>query len=103
MKSAESCCEKWRKRGLSGVKSAFFEAKSGQKTEFAVTEKLLGKKLKPFISSKLQEIKRSKKDFHREGGWGYPDFEEKKKRKEAKKGTSNQGPGLRALELGWWS
>jgi hypothetical protein len=47
-----------------------FWPKMGQNQGFAVTDSLTGQKCKLLISCKLQEIKWSKKDFHRQGGWG---------------------------------
>jgi hypothetical protein len=55
-------------------KKGHFRAKKGQKTRFAVTDSLTGRKIMLLIMNKLQAIWRPKKDFHREGGWGVGPF-----------------------------
>jgi hypothetical protein len=44
---------------------ASFKPKRGQNTGFAVTDSSTGQKWMLLISYKLQEIERSKNDFHR--------------------------------------
>jgi hypothetical protein len=68
-----------KKRQL-GTQKRLFGLKRGQKTGFAVTDSSTRQKCKLLIYCKLQGIKWSKKDFHREGGWGSDEIREKKQR-----------------------
>jgi hypothetical protein len=53
------------KRGVLGAKKRLFRLKKGQNMGFAVTDSLTWQKCMLLIYCKLQEIKTSKKDFHR--------------------------------------
>jgi hypothetical protein len=85
--------QKTPKRGDLGAKKSLFGLKKGQNRGFAVTDSLTVLKYKLLIPCKLREIKWSKKDFHRVGGWGSGGF----RGKNGENGTKNreQGIGLR--------
>jgi hypothetical protein len=62
---------------LSALKSGIYPQnglKKGRNSPFLFTISLLGKNYILLIQLELQARKGSKKDFHREGGWGYAGF-----------------------------
>ena len=69
------------KKRLLGGKMTLFGPKAGQNQGFAVTDSSIEQKCKLLIYCKLHEIKWSKKDFHRVGGWGADGFRGKKRGK----------------------